>query len=423
MGMRHFHKYIFKNIIWVYLCSLMCFAYVSLMNAIPGHMYLEEGETLSLSQKLPVVLTPSTGEKPVMAEIGENTLQMLRAKTSAMSFENSGTGTYTVNCCLFGLIPVKEVEVTVVPEKSVYAGGQVIGIYGATQGVLVLGTSPVEKADGSFAEPAEHILRAGDYITAVNGQKIQEKEQLMDAIKNSEGNPLVLCLWRGQEQILVSVTPVSAKSGVYMLGLWVKDDMAGIGTLTYYEEDRDFGALGHGIGDGQTGDLLRLSEGRLYRADILGIKKGERGTPGELEGMVYYGRKNQIGQVDSNSDIGIYGTLTEDYFKELCEKDLCYPIGYKQEVKKGAAVILSDASGESACYHIVIDSLDYSSSASNKGIHFHVDDENLLSLTGGIVQGLSGSPVIQNGKIVGAVTHVLVTDPTKGYGIFIENML
>ena len=124
----------------------------------------------------------------------------------------------------------------------------------------------------------------------------------------------------------------------------------------------------------------------------------------------------------SNSDIGIYGTLGKEYFEELCEKDVCYPLGYKQEVRKGSAVILSDVSGETASYHIVIDSLDYSPSDSNKGIHFHVDDKNLLSLTGGIVQGLSGSPVLQDGKIVGAVTHVLVSDPAKGYGIFIENM-
>lgn len=422
MGMRRFYKYVYRNIIWIYLCILMCYSYVSLMDAIPEQVFLEEGKELSLNQKLPVAVTEYAGEKPVMAEIGENTLQMIRAQKTSRSFVDSGLGTHKATCCLFGVFPLKEIEVTVVPKKSVYAGGQVIGIYGATQGVLVLGSSPVEKPDGSFVEPAQHILKAGDYITAVNGQKIEEKEDLISCIKNCQGNPLVISLWRGEEQIQVSVNPALAKNGIYMLGLWVKDDMAGIGTLTYFEEDLDFGALGHGIGDGQTGDLLRLSDGRLYRAQILGIKKGERGTPGELEGVVYYGKKNQIGQVESNSDIGIYGALRKEYFEELCEQDMCYPLGYKQEVRKGSAVILSDVSGETASYHIVIDSLDYSPSDSNKGIHFHVDDKNLLSLTGGIVQGLSGSPVIQDGKIVGAVTHVLVSDPAKGYGIFIENM-
>lgn len=421
--MRHFYKFVFENLIWIYLCVLLCFAYTTMMDAIPDHVFLEEGQALSLSEKLPVVLSEVADEKAVMAETGESTFALLQERKAADGCETLKEGLHRVTCYLFGLLPVKQVEVSVVPQKNIYAGGQVVGIYGATYGVLVLGSSPVEKPDGGFLEPAEHILKAGDYITAVNDRKISEKEELIDEIQNSGGKPLVLTLFRGSEKISVSVTPVMAKSGGYMLGLWVKDDMAGIGTLTYFEQNQDFGALGHGIGDGQTGDLLRLSEGRLYRAQILGIKKGERGAPGELEGMVYYGSKNRIGEVNSNSDIGIYGTLTEEYFDELCGEDSLYPVGYRQEVSAGPAVLLSNVSGEPALYHIVIDSLDYTPADSNKGIHFHVDDENLLALTGGIVQGLSGSPIIQNGKIVGAVTHVLVSDPARGYGIFIENML
>ena len=421
--MRHFYKIVFENLIWIYLCVLLCFAYTTMMDAIPDHVFLEEGQPLSLDQKLPVVLSEVTGEKPVMADAGDSTFALLQERKASGSCQTLKEGLHRVTCYLFGLLPVKQVEVSVVPARSLYAGGEVVGIYGATQGVLVLGSSPVEKPDGGFEEPAEHILKAGDYITAVNEQEISKKEELIDSIQNSGGKPLVLTLYRGDEQISLSVTPIMAKSGVYMLGLWVKDDMAGIGTLTYFEQDQDFGALGHGIGDGQTGDLLRLADGRLYRAQVLGIRKGERGTPGELEGMVYYGIKNRIGVVNSNLDIGIYGTLTEDYYEELCVESSLYPVGYRQEVSAGSAVLLSNVSGEPALYHIVIDSLDYTPADSNKGIHFHVDDENLLALTGGIVQGLSGSPIIQNGKIVGAVTHVLVSDPTRGYGIFIENML
>lgn len=181
--------------------------------------------------------------------------------------------------------------------------------------------------------------------------------------------------------------------------------------------------MGHGIGDGKTKDLLRLSDGKLYRAQILGIKKGRRGDPGEIEGMVFYGKSDQIGSVSSNTAIGIYGTLTETFRQTQQETDQSYPIGYKQEIKTGEAQILSDVSGERRTYRIMIDDLDYSPSDDNKGIRFHVEDNDLLALTGGIVQGLSGSPILQNGKIIGAVTHVLVNDPAKGYGIFVEAMV
>ena len=193
--------------------------------------------------------------------------------------------------------------------------------------------------------------------------------------------------------------------------------------IAFYDKDGNFGALGHGIGDGETGELLRISKGNLYRADIFGIKKGKRGEPGELQGMVYYGTSDRLGTVDCNTDIGIYGTLNDAAYENYCKTDERYLVGYKQDVQTGDAVILSDASGQPCVYHIVIDSMDYSPADRNKGLRFHVDDKNLLELTGGIVQGLSGSPIIQNGKIVGGVTHVLVNDPTRGYGIFVEEML
>ncbi len=421
--MRRFLKCAFENLIWIYLCILLCFSYGTMMDAIPDRVYLEEGQALALDQKLPVVLAETPGEQMVMADAGAGTFALVQERKATGSCDRLEAGFHRITCYLFGLFPVKEVEVSVVPEKSVYAGGQVVGIYGATQGILVLGSSPVETPDGSFAEPAEHILRAGDYITAVDGKEITKKEELVQLVQECQGKRLILLLWRGSEQIYVSVTPVMAKSGTYMMGLWIKDDMAGIGTLTYFDREQDFGALGHGIGDGETGELLRLLEGRLYRAEVFGVQKGERGTPGELKGIVYYGSKNKIGQVSENSDLGIYGKLADFYYEKICNEATLYPLGYKQEIKTGPAVILSDASGEPALYHIVIDSIDYTPADSNKGIHFHVDDENLLAFTGGIVQGLSGSPIIQGGKLVGAVTHVLVSDPARGYGIFIENML
>ncbi len=420
--MRSLYLTFFKNITWIYLCVLCCFAYHTMLDAIPDHVYLEEGQKLTLDQKLPVQLGISTEDGQTVMAVGMSTFENIRERKNGSVSAGFGIGEHTLTCYLLGILPVKEVAVSVVPSQSLYTGGYVIGIYGATQGVLVLGSNPVETLDGSYREPAENIVFAGDYITAVNGQEIKEKEELISAIKERGAFPMVLTLWRGNEQIDVSVEAVETKDS-YMLGLWVKDDMAGIGTLTYYDSHAGFGALGHGIGDGETGDLLRLSRGSLYQADIIGIKKGKRGSPGELEGVVYYGKKNRLGSVSSNTDIGIYGTLSASYCETLKNTDNTCAVCYKQDVNEGEAEILSDVSGELRTYRVVIDSLDYTPNDRNKGIRFHVVDEDLLSLTGGIVQGLSGSPILQNGKLVGAVTHVLVNDPEKGYGIFIENML
>lgn len=450
--MRSFRFQFFKNLVWIYLCAACCFGYNTMLSSIPDHVYLKEGEELKLDCMLPVKLAVAGEPQAVMAElpeqvsakeslreraagesgartgaIGETTIRTIRER-SEIDCSALAVGEHEVVCYLFGVLPIKEVEVSVVEGRRLYAAGRVVGIYGATQGVLVLGSSPVETKNKGYQEPAENLVFAGDYIVAVNREPVQKKEELIRMVEEFGDKPLTLSLWREDELIDVNVRPAAVtqeESGGqrYMLGLWVKDDMAGIGTLTYYDEEGCFGALGHGIGDGETGSLLRIERGALYEAEIMGIQKGKRGTPGELQGVVYYGKENQIGAVSSNTDIGIYGTLDEERLAEYSKTSDRFPVGYKQDVTTGDAVILSDASGEPGTYHIVIDSLDYAPTDRNKGIRFHVDDSALLDLTGGIVQGLSGSPIIQNGRIVGAVTHVLVNEPTQGYGIFIENML
>lgn len=439
--MRRFRACLFKNLIWIYLCVTCCFGYSTMLAAIPDHVYLKEGENLKLDCMLPVKLAVVSRQQTVMADvsfdgggrsatgIGDTTIKTLRERTN-LSCDTLSVGDHAVVCYLFGVLPVKEVEVSVVEGRQLYAAGHVVGIYGATNGVLVLGSSPVETDGRVYREPAENLIFAGDYIVAVNGEPVRKKEELIQLVEQFGDRPLTVSLWRDDELIDVSVSAAAVteeaqeNSGQhYMLGLWVKDDMAGIGTLTYFDEDGRFGALGHGIGDGETGSLLRIERGALYEAEIMGIQKGKRGAPGELQGVVYYGKENRIGEVATNTDIGIYGQLGEERRQAYEEGSDLVPVGYKQDVTPGDAVILSDASGELCTYHIVIDSLDYAPADRNKGIRFHVDDSALLELTGGIVQGLSGSPIIQNGRLVGAVTHVLVNEPTQGYGIFIENML
>lgn len=406
--MRNFSMRFYKNLVWIYICILVCFSYTVFMGEIPNHIYLSEGEEIEYHFSIPISVTE---------EYGKNTISEVSAGRTAAASD------YTVTCRLFGIFPVKEVEVSVIPSQHVYASGRIIGIYGSTSGVLVLGTSPVEAANGLNYEPAENKVFSGDYILAVNHQEIKTKEELVELVNKNGNEQLVLTMNRKGEYIDVAVTPVPVADNQYMLGIWVKDDMAGIGTMTYYRSDRSFGALGHGIGDGETGELLSMSEGSVYQAKLLGITKGERGTPGELEGLIYYGGNNCLGSISKNDNLGIYGMLEEDDYMEYLAEDTSYEVGYKQEIQKGKACILSNISGTIESYEISIESVDYMAENSNKGIRFCVTDETLLAETGGIVQGMSGSPIIQNGKLIGAVTHVLVSDPAKGYGIFAETML
>lgn len=371
--MRNFSMRFYKNLIWIYLSVLICFSYTIFMGEIPNHIYLNEGDDIKYKFSVPVSLTEEIGQE-TMTDVSASDIQ---------------TGNqYTVMCKLFGIFPVKEVEVSVVPVQQVYASGRLIGIYGATSGVLVLDTSPVEARNGLNYEPAENKVFAGDYILAVNHEEITTKEELVDLINQYGEDEIVLSMNRKGEYIDVAVTPVPVENGKYMLGIWVKDDMAGIGTMTYYRTDGCFGALGHGIGDGETGELLSMSGGSIYKTRLLGITKGEKGTPGELEGLIYYGGSNCLGSISQNDNLGIYGILEEEDYAVFEQEDTCYEVGYKQDIQIDQAYILSDISGTVESYEIEIESIDYQGEENNKGIHFKVTDERLLEQTGGIVQGM-----------------------------------
>lgn len=317
----------------------------------------------------------------------------------------------------------EEVETSKENEGLVYPVGQIVGIYTECKGVFVIDTCEIETEEGAFINPSKGFLQTGDYILAVNGIELEEKEDLTEAIESSNGERMELLVARGNNSFTQWVTPVRSKSGKYMLGLWIKDDLAGVGTICYVEEDGDFAALGHGMGDGETKELLSVKGGDIYLSKLIGIEKGEKGNPGEVKGVIYYGNANHIGEMDINSGEGIYGTLDEDDFERFKKKINACEIGNRQEIEVGAAQIISDVSGKREVYDIEIKYVDYLASNSNKGLHIEVTDVELLELTGGIVQGMSGSPIIQNGKLIGAVTHVLINDPAKGYGIFIDEMI
>lgn len=339
--------------------------------------------------------------------------------------------------------------------EGVYACGRLTGIYEQTEGVLVVNTTEVTDEDGKKVNPADKRVQCGDYILSVNGRTVADKEELSEAVNDimkeydesgtvesqkeiinenksdsdeikSEINKRMVKIkfLRGGKEMSADITPVRMDDGRYYMGIWVKDDLAGIGTITYYTKDGRFGALGHGIGDGtQSGNLLYANSGDLYSMKLTKIKKGKSGAPGEISGVVYFGKKSHIGTLDCNSNLGIYGQLDSDELSEYAAEDTYYPVAGKDEIHTGSAQMISEISGKLEKYNLEITNIDKKATDTNKGMELKVTDDRLIELSGGIVQGTSGSPIIQDGKIIGAVTHVFVDDPTGGYGICIDEML
>ena len=326
--------------------------------------------------------------------------------------EVSQNGSYQIRC--------KSIKVHTVEKQEVLVSGSPVGIYMETKGVLVIDSGEITDREGIRRTPAEHIIQSGDYICEIDGKVLTGKRQLMQLVRENQGEPMELQVIRHQETIKLEMTPVETEDGSYKLGIWVRDNIQGIGTLTYVEPNGTFGALGHGISDADTGERLEISDGDLYRADILSIRKGTAGTPGELRGVINYREENRIGTICGNSQYGIRGQMEPGKYTESMKK---IPTGLKQEIQTGKAEIRCDIGDGIREYQCEILEIDSNARDTNKCFVLRITDDDLLSRTGGIVQGMSGSPVLQNGKLIGAITHVFVNDPTKGYGIFIENMM
>lgn len=332
----------------------------------------------------------------------------------------SSDGSYQLPVKIMGVIPFKEVKVLPGESTSVYVSGNTVGIYMETEGVMIIDTGEILSEEGTKEEPARDMVKPGDYIVTFNQQEVRNKKDLIEDLTELKEQNVVLGVMRDGQNIPVSLTPVKDTEGKYRLGIWVRDDTQGIGTLTYVDKNGRFGALGHGISDVDTGSLLKVGQGRLYQAEILGIQKGTSGNPGELAGLIRYEPGKVIGSVCQNSEKGIYGIYSGSTSAVNLQK---MEIAYKQELETGPASVLCCVDGEVKEYEAEITKIDMNHEDSNKSFVIHITDPDLLDLTGGIVQGMSGSPVIQNGKFVGAVTHVFVQDATTGYGIFAETMV
>ncbi len=317
---------------------------------------------------------------------------------------------------LWGLIPLKAVSLEVWPEKTLEAGGSMVGIDLFTDGILVLGTGRVETVNGEESSPARGILYAGDKIRKVNGEEVETVEEVDALVAESGGKVVKLQISRDDREMTVSVTPKIDTEGKPRIGIWIRDRAQGLGTLTFVDpETQLFGAVGHGISDVDTEELLPIHTGVLTKAKIRQLVKGEAGAPGEVEGSL---TGEICGKITRNTDHGIYGIATEEV-----QTHGSYPIALKDQVENGNAVILSDMIGDTVESYAVKVEKSSGIPTFNNGMVVTVTDERLLDVTGGIIQGMSGCPIIQNGKMIGAVTHVFVKEPTKGYGVYIEDML
>ena len=337
-----------------------------------------------------------------------------------LTFYGEAEDTYTMQVELFGFIPFKQSAVSVIQEKKVTPIGYPVGVYVETDGVLVIDTGSFLSDKEKKVAPAKNLLLPGDYIYEVNQENIESKDELMEKIRECNGEMIVLGIRRDENFYKVEIEPIKDKKGEYKLGIWVRDNAQGIGTLTFADENGYFGALGHGINDVDTTNLMEMKEGGLYKADIISITKGTKGSPGELTGVIAYSDRYKLGEIYQNTQRGVFGMVEQ---KNMDMVEGAVSIVLKQEIEKGAAQILCTISTEPELFDVEITAIHQENDNINRGLELRVTDERLLETTGGIVQGMSGAPILQNGRIIGAVTHVLVNDPTRGYGIFIENML
>ena len=298
--------------------------------------------------------------------------------------------------------------------------GRAAGIKLAADGVMVVRLSGVQTEVGMVYPAKQAGLAEGDMILTANDKTVDSNEALQKAVAAADGGAVSLAIKRSGEAKTVEVHPVQDTGGSYKIGVMVRDSMAGIGTITYVDPATGrYGSLGHGICDTETGVLLPLATGSVTEAEVTDVKRGESGDPGELHGS--FNQQKDMGTVTKNTASGIYGVLTDDtYFKSLAS----VPVAAPGEVKVGPAQVLCNIEGEqTVTYDVEIAKVYGENDELGRCMLLHVTDPALLEKTGGIVQGMSGSPVLQNGKLIGAVTHVLVNDPTRGYAIFIENML
>lgn len=418
---KQYRKYLSIALLISILGMLMLYLW-QINRHLPENLILYENRMEQIDLHLPLVGEIAADHQAIdiNGQGSEEAAAVSFSLDQKLSLTAKQVGSYQADLKLFGVIPYRKLELNVVKEQKVMPTGNAVGIYLESKGIMVLGTAEIRGQDGFIYHPAQDILQEGDYLLKVNGQKAQSIKQVSALLQKNREEEVRLDLQRGKHQIQVKVEPVYTEEGIYQLGIWLREDTEGIGTMTCVTEENHFVALGHGITDVDTGEMIRLQQGGLYPASIQQIIVGKKGTPGELFGSVLLAEQQKIGDVKANNLWGISGKITQAEYQYQEERGI--PIALKQEIQTGEATIRCQIDEEVREYEIEIEKIALNAK-DLKGLVLRVTDQELLDKTGGIVQGLSGSPIIQNGKLIGAVTHVFVNDPSHGYGIFIENML
>lgn len=407
--------------IFIILFALTVLMYSEIANIFPKNLMLIQGKEYTYKVNVPWALDITADKKDII-KLNGNYIE----SKNRISFKNpfriksEQTGKVNLKLKLFGRIPLKTVSVNIIPETYVLPCGNTVGVKIYTRGILVVGVSSIKGVDGNVYNPCSQV-EEGDSIISVNGKNLKNITDFMRVIQDNRENPMTLLIERDGNINSISVTPVKVEDNKFKLGLWVRDSTSGIGTLTFFDaKTNKFGALGHGITDVDTGTLLSVGKGDILESSIISINKGEKGVPGELKG-IFLNEDFKLGEISENNQHGIYGKIINN---KILPNNAVIPVALRDEVKEGPAVILSNIDGRDVdAFTIDIQKILKNNYSTTKSMIIKITDKRLLNETGGIVQGMSGSPIIQNGKLVGAVTHVFVNDPTKGYGVFAELMI
>lgn len=396
---------LYKKILIV-LFLLVIFVYICNITLMPNNLILIQGETLDLK----TIYGITVGRK----QDGK----VLQASSNLNKNKVNDTGKIEVSLNLFGNIPVKKMDVNVIPKSEVVPVGKAIGMKLYTEGVLVVGMSEI-----NGKKPYENSgIQEGDAIIEINNEQIENTNDLIETVNKSNGKTVEVKYKRNEQTITTSIEPAKVNENEYKLGLWVRDAAAGVGTMTFYEPSSGmFAALGHGIADIDTSELINIESGELTTTNILSIVKGQKGTPGEIRGTIE--NSESLGNIYKNTSFGVYGKVQSKNKLDINNMEEM-DVALRDEIKTGKAQILCELeNGKTEKYDVEIKKVYLNNNENNKSMVIKITDEKLIEKTGGIIQGMSGAPIIQNGKFIGAVTHVLVNDPTVGYGVFADIMI
>lgn len=393
-----------KKYFFIILILTISLLYICNISQIPDKIVLLEGEEIKIKKLYGISFEASENE-------------------SKEVWKNQITENKKINVNLLGNIKVKEVSVTVYPKIKVIPTGNLIGLKLYTNGVLIIGMTEIKNEEGIMKKPYESLdIKEGDTILELGGEEIDSSKTLQNIINNSKGNTLEIKYVQNGEIKTGKITPAKISENEYKIGLWVRDSASGVGTMSFYDpETKKFAALGHGISDADTTELLNIEKGEMVNSKIINITKGQKGFPGEIKGSI--SKEASIGEVTQNTNFGIFGSLSSEP-QTLKKYTSGIEIALRSEIQTGKATILSTIeNNQIEEFEIEITEIYEENNTDNKSMKIRISDEKLLEKTGGIICGMSGSPIIQNNKVIGVLTNVLVSDPSIGYGVFADIMI